>query len=53
MVASSEGVLHLRPVTFVYKEDAQHVKQYGLIAEEVALSTRSWSSGRPRARCSP
>jgi hypothetical protein len=36
MGASSEGVLRLRPVTFAYKEDAQHVKHYGLIAEEVA-----------------
>jgi len=36
MDASSEGVLQLRPVTFAYKEDAQHVKEYGLIAEEVA-----------------
>jgi Chaperone of endosialidase len=32
----SEGVLNLRPVTFAYREDAQHVKHYGLIAEEVA-----------------
>ena len=35
MGLSSEGVLNLRPVTFAYKEDAQHVKHYGLIAEEV------------------
>jgi Chaperone of endosialidase len=36
MGASSEGVLQLRPVTFAYKDDAQHAKHYGLIAEEVA-----------------
>jgi len=35
MGASSENVLQLRPVTFAYKEDAQHVKHYGLVAEEV------------------
>jgi len=36
-IAPSDGAgLQLRPVTFAYKEDAQHVKQYGLIAEEVA-----------------
>ena len=35
MGLSSENVLNLRPVTFAYKEDAQHVKHYGLIAEEV------------------
>jgi hypothetical protein len=32
----SDGVLQLRPVTFAYRDDAQHVKHYGLIAEEVA-----------------
>ena len=32
----SDGVLELRLVTFAYREDAQHVKHYGLIAEEVA-----------------
>jgi len=36
MGARSEGLLKLRPVTFVYKQDAQGVRQYGLIAEEVA-----------------
>jgi hypothetical protein len=36
MGARSEGVLKLRPVTFVYKQDGQGVRQYGLIAEEVA-----------------
>jgi hypothetical protein len=36
MGTSSNGVLDLRPVTFSYKEDAQKVKHYGLIAEEVA-----------------
>ena len=36
MGASSEGVLQLRPVTFAYKQDGQHVTHYGLIAEEVA-----------------
>ena len=36
MGTNSEGVLRLRPVTFAYKEDARHVKHYGLIAEEVA-----------------
>jgi hypothetical protein len=36
MGARSEGVLKLRPVTFVYKQDEQRVRQYGLIAEDVA-----------------
>ena len=36
MGARSEGLLKLRPVTFVYKQDGQGVRQYGLIAEEVA-----------------
>jgi hypothetical protein len=36
MGTSSEGVLQLRPVTFSYKEDAQRVKHYGLVAEQVA-----------------
>ena len=36
MGARSEGVLKLRPVTFVYTHDEQGVRQYGLIAEEVA-----------------
>ena len=34
--ARGEGVLQLRPVTFRYTHDAQSVRQYGLIAEEVA-----------------
>jgi len=33
---SSQGLYHLRPVTFRYKQDAQGQQQYGLIAEEVA-----------------
>src|SRR5262245_24422229 len=32
----SEGLLKLRPVTFVYKDDASGAPRYGLIAEEVA-----------------
>ena len=36
MGARSEGVLKLRPVTFAYKQDGPGVRQYGLIAEEVA-----------------
>jgi len=36
MGVSSEGVLHLRPVTFAYKDDARKVTHYGLVAEEVA-----------------
>ncbi len=36
MGARSEKVLDLRPVTFAYKDDAQAVTHYGLIAEEVA-----------------
>jgi Chaperone of endosialidase len=32
----SQGLLHLCPVTFRYKQDEQHILQYGLIAEEVA-----------------
>jgi hypothetical protein len=31
----SDGVLQLRPATFAYKDDARHVKHYGLVAEEV------------------
>jgi hypothetical protein len=34
--ARSRKLLQLRPVTFRYKQDAQGVRQYGLIAEEVA-----------------
>src|SRR5262249_35504500 len=33
---NSQGLYHLRPVTFRYKHDAQGVRQYGLVAEEVA-----------------
>jgi len=36
MGTQSEKVLELRPVSFAYKDDAQHVTHYGLIAEEVA-----------------
>jgi len=36
MGASSEGLLQLRPVSFAYKDDAQAITHYGLIAEEVA-----------------
>src|SRR5262249_31901265 len=32
----SQGVYHLRPVTFRYKQDSQGQRQYGLIAEDVA-----------------
>jgi septal ring factor EnvC (AmiA/AmiB activator) len=35
MGASTDGLMKLRPVTFVYKGDPQGVKQYGLVAEEV------------------
>jgi len=36
MEKSSEGILKLKPVTFRYKNDAEHTPQFGLIAEEVA-----------------
>jgi hypothetical protein len=36
MASRSEGLLKLRPVTFVYKDDASASPRYGLIAEEVA-----------------
>ena len=36
MEKSSEGMLKLKPVTFRYKNDAEHTPQFGLIAEEVA-----------------
>ena len=36
MANRSEGLLRLRPVTFVYKDDASSAPHYGLIAEEVA-----------------
>ena len=32
----SQGLHQLRPVSFRYKQDPQGVRQYGLIAEEVA-----------------
>ncbi len=35
MGKSSEAILSLRPVTFHYKNDANAVAQFGLIAEEV------------------
>src|SRR5262249_53130212 len=36
MANRSEGLLKLRPVTFVYKDDTTTAPHYGLIAEEVA-----------------
>jgi Chaperone of endosialidase len=36
MGTRSDGVLQLRPETFAYRDDAQGVVHYGLIAEEVA-----------------
>src|SRR6185436_10619034 len=36
MGTRSRGLFQLRPVTFRYTQDAQGVRQYGLIAEEVA-----------------
>jgi len=36
MGPSSQKLLQLRPVTFTYKEDPEKVRQYGLIAEQVA-----------------
>jgi uncharacterized coiled-coil protein SlyX len=36
MRAASSGLMKLRPVTFRYKNDLQRIRQYGLIAEEVA-----------------
>jgi len=36
MGTRSEGLLQLRPVTFAYKDDAQGMTHYGLIAEDVA-----------------
>jgi len=35
MGASTDALMKLRPVTFIYKDDQQGVKQYGLVAEEV------------------
>jgi hypothetical protein len=32
-----DWIYRLRPVNFTYKSDANHVKQYGLIAEEVEM----------------
>jgi hypothetical protein len=36
MTARSRGLFQLRPVTFRYKQDTQGIRQYGLVAEEVA-----------------
>jgi len=36
MDTASSKLLKLRPVTFVYKQDPEGIKQYGLVAEEVA-----------------
>jgi len=36
MANRSDGLLKLRPVTFVYKDDGSAAPHYGLIAEEVA-----------------
>lgn len=36
MADRSDRVMQLRPVNFSYKQDASHVMQWGLIAEEVA-----------------
>jgi hypothetical protein len=36
MSTRSEGIFHLRPVTFAYKDDAQATMRYGLVAEEAA-----------------
>src|SRR5262249_33678961 len=36
MGVQSRGLFHLRPVIFRYTQDPQGVRQYGLIAEEVA-----------------
>jgi trimeric autotransporter adhesin len=36
MDAASSNLMRLRPVTFRYKSDPGNIKQYGLIAEEVA-----------------
>jgi Chaperone of endosialidase len=33
---ASNALMRLRPVTFHYKTDSSHLRQYGLIAEEVA-----------------
>ena len=36
MDEASSNLMKLRPVTFRYKDDPQGIKQYGLVAEEVA-----------------
>src|SRR5207302_195537 len=36
MDQTSEAILGLNPVTFLYKSDAKNTPQFGLIAEEVA-----------------
>jgi hypothetical protein len=35
MGSASNGLMKLRPVTFVYKNDPAGIRQYGLVAEEV------------------
>jgi hypothetical protein len=35
MGATTDHLMKLRPVTFIYKNDEQKTKQYGLVAEEV------------------
>jgi hypothetical protein len=53
MGTRSEGVFQLRPVTFAYRDDAQGVTHFGLVAEEVAavypdLVTRTAGTGEPQ-----
>jgi len=53
MGTRSEGVFRLRPVTFSYRDDAQGVTHFGLVAEEVAavypdLVTRTAGTGEPQ-----
>jgi hypothetical protein len=36
MGTASDNLMNLRPVTFRYKQDPDAIKQYGLVAEEVA-----------------
>ena len=36
MGEASKALMKLRPVTFRYKQDPQGIRQYGLVAEEVA-----------------
>jgi trimeric autotransporter adhesin len=35
MDKSSEAIMQLRPVTFIYKSDPSNTRQYGLVAEQV------------------